>query len=209
LFNVVQHEGVKSVRIEVCQMDVCKPEASARLGQENILSYTGGNVRIDCAPGGEGRFKATVPKSGDAGNGYALHERPSESSAGPSPQPRIRIVLVDDHIVMRQGLARLLRLEPEFEIIGEASDGESAVKFIRDVRPDVVLMDISMPGMDGIEATRIIHSELPEICVIGLSMFEGEGHAALMREAGAVNYLTKSGPAEAVIDAIRDCARRA
>ena len=78
-------------------------------------------------------------------------------------------------MVMRQGLAGLLRAEPDIEIIGEASDGQSAIDLIRELRPDVVLMDISMPGMDGIQATRIIHKELPEVRIIGLSMFqEGE-----------------------------------
>jgi DNA-binding NarL/FixJ family response regulator len=116
-------------------------------------------------------------------------------------------VLVDDHIVVRQGLAGLLRVEPDIEIIGEASDGHSAIDLIRDLRPDVVLMDINMPGMDGIQATRIIHKELPEVRVIGLSMFqEGEQQAA-MHEAGAVNYLAKSGPSEALIEAIRASVR--
>ena len=116
-------------------------------------------------------------------------------------------MLVDDHMVMRQGLAGLLRIEPDFEISGEASDGESAVGLIRELRPDVVLMDIGMPRMDGIEATRIIHEELPDICIIGLSMFqEGEQQAA-MHEAGAVNYLTKSGPSETLIEAIRASVR--
>jgi DNA-binding NarL/FixJ family response regulator len=122
-------------------------------------------------------------------------------------EKRIGVILVDDHMVMRQGLAGLLRAEPDFEIIGESSDGQSAIDLIRDLRPDVVLMDISMPGMDGIEATRIIHKELPEVRIIGLSMFqEGEREAA-MREAGAVDYLTKTGPSEALIDAIRACVR--
>jgi DNA-binding NarL/FixJ family response regulator len=84
---------------------------------------------------------------------------------------RKRILLVDDHLVMRQGLAGLLSMDPDFDIVGEASDGESALKLVRELRPDVVLMDIGMPKMDGIQATRIIHKELPEICIIGLSMF--------------------------------------
>ena len=108
-------------------------------------------------------------------------------------------------MVMRQGLAGLLRVEPDIEIIGEASNGQSAVNLIRELRPDVVLMDISMPGMDGIEATRIIHKEFPEVRIIGLSMFQEEAQQAAMREAGAVAYMTKSGPSEALIEAIRTC----
>jgi two-component system NarL family response regulator len=120
---------------------------------------------------------------------------------------KIRVVLVDDHTVVRQGLARLLREEPDMEIVGEASDGESAINLIRAVRPDVVLMDISMPRMNGIEATRIVHSELPDVRIIGLSMFEEDERAAAMRAAGATDYLSKSGPAHAVVDVIRSCSR--
>jgi len=118
---------------------------------------------------------------------------------------RVRIAVVDDHVMMRQGLAGLLQAEPDMEIVGQASDGESAVNLIRDIRPDVVLMDVSMPGMNGIQATRIVHSELPEIRIIGLSMFQEGEQARAMREAGAVGYVTKSGPSEAVIAAIRSC----
>jgi len=101
----------------------------------------------------------------------------------------------------------LLRCEPDFTVVGEASDGQSAVDLVRELKPDVVLMDINMPGMDGIQATQIIHKELPRIRIIGLSMFqEGEQQAA-MHEAGAVNYLTKSGPSETLIEAIRACVR--
>jgi DNA-binding NarL/FixJ family response regulator len=118
----------------------------------------------------------------------------------------LRIVLVDDHIVIRQGLACLLRGEQDINIVGQASNGESAVNLIREIQPDVVLMDISMPGMNGIQATRIIHSELPEVHIIGLSMFQEEEQSAAMREAGAVDYVSKSAPSEAVIAAIRACA---
>jgi NarL family two-component system response regulator LiaR len=126
---------------------------------------------------------------------------------------RIRVALVDDHMVMRQGLAGLLRAEPDMEIVGEASDGGAAVNLVRDIRPDVVLMDVTMPGMDGIQATRIIHQEIPNVKIIGLSMFEEGEQAVAMREAGAVDYLTKCGPSDAVISAIRrhsiaDCGLR-
>jgi DNA-binding NarL/FixJ family response regulator len=117
-------------------------------------------------------------------------------------------MLVDDHMVMRQGLAGLLRSEPDLEISGEASDGEAAVKLVREIRPDMILMDISMPGMDGIQATSIIHKEHPEIPIIGLSMFQEGGQIAAMQEAGAVAYVTKSGPSQTLIDAIRTCVRR-
>jgi len=132
---------------------------------------------------------------------------PELKAGTPSVGKKIRIILVDDHLVMRQGLAGLLRGEPDFEIAGEASDGESAVKLVREIRPDVTLMDIGMPRMDGIQATAVIHREFPEIRIIGLSMFQEDNRRTAMREAGATAYLTKSGPSEELIEAIRACVR--
>ncbi len=117
----------------------------------------------------------------------------------------IRIVLVDDHMIMRQGLAGLLRTQPEMQVVGEASDGQSALVLIRRLRPDVVVMDIGLPDMSGIEVTRIIHRELPDVRIIGLSMFEEGEQATALRNAGAADYIAKSGPSEAVIAAIRAC----
>jgi PAS domain S-box-containing protein len=186
-------------------------------GISERLSYIGGGIEIDSAQGRGSRFRLTVPVSAaNAGEDRAEIEKKALVSVAISAQldskpagmeTKIRIALVDDHIVVRQGLAGLLRAEPDIEIIGEASDGQSAIELIHDLRPDVVLMDINMPGMDGIQATRIIHKELPEVRIIGLSMFqEGEQQAA-MQEAGAAEYLSKSGPSEALIKAIRACSR--
>jgi CheY-like chemotaxis protein len=177
------------------------------------LSYIGCGLQIDSAPGRGSRFKIIVPQWAIAAEEPRMPSQKQKVSVAISPQlqstpedaaKRIRIVLVDDHMVMRQGLASLLRGEPDFEIIGEASDGVSAVSLTHDFQPDVVLMDINMPGMDGIEATRLIHKEFPEIRVIGLSMFADNEQAARMQQAGAVNYLAKSEPAEAIIEAVRD-----
>jgi DNA-binding NarL/FixJ family response regulator len=116
-------------------------------------------------------------------------------------------MLVDDHAVIRHGLAVMLSENSDIEIIGEASDGESAIDLVRKLKPDMVLMDVSMPKMDGIQATRVIHSEYPRISIIGLSMFHEGEQAAAMREAGAVGYVTKSGTPDDVISAIHACAR--
>jgi PAS domain S-box-containing protein len=176
------------------------------------LSNMNGRLEIESAAGQGSRFRLVVP----CAPATAVVDQASvlgRIQAGvPASEPsdyersgvrQLRIVLADDHIVMRQGLAGLLRLEPDFEVAGEASDGEAAVGLVRELRPDVVVMDVSMPGMDGVEATRLIHREHPGVRVIGLSMFDSSERAAAMLEAGAVNYLAKSGPPEALIEAIR------
>jgi DNA-binding NarL/FixJ family response regulator len=132
----------------------------------------------------------------------------TETKVKPAATERIRVLVVDDHVVMRQGLIMLLLREPDMEIAGEASDGEASVRLVRELCPDVVLMDVGLPGMNGIEATRIIHSELPGIRIIGLSMFQEREQGAMMRKAGAVDYLTKSDPAENLIARIRGSMHR-
>ena len=118
---------------------------------------------------------------------------------------KIRVLLADDHPVMRQELARVLQEQPDIEIVGEACDGEEAVELTRNAHPDVVLMDVSMPRTNGLDATRRIIAEMPKVCIIGLSMHEEDEMAAAMRRAGAVACLTKGGPVERLISTVRTC----
>lgn len=131
---------------------------------------------------------------------------PLESSPVVTASPgALRVVLADDHGLMRRGLATLLDDEPDIAVVGEASSGREAVDLARTLRPDVVIMDVSMDDLDGIEATRLVRSELPEVKVVALSMFENRAVADEMLEAGAAIYLTKSGPLEQLLAAIRGC----
>ena len=180
------------------------------------VSFLGGRLEIQSQPGRGSRFKLSIPLSTAAMDSDLSTELKTQISTEISSRYQlktsgvadsVRIVLVDDHMVMRQGLAGLLRSEPDFEVVGEASDGASAVKLVRELHPHVVLMDVSMPGMNGIDSTKIIHREMPAIRIIGLSMFEEGEQATAMRDAGAAAYLTKSGPSEALIGAIRKCIR--
>ncbi len=121
---------------------------------------------------------------------------------------RIRVLLADDHRVLREGLAQILAMEPDIELVGEATDGVNAVDLALKLHPDVVVMDVSMPKLGGIEATRKIREGQSGIAVIGLSMYEEDEQAEAMRVAGAASYVSKTAPAERLLSAIRQCAPR-
>lgn len=124
--------------------------------------------------------------------------------AGRLDEPRrIRVLLADDHEALRSGLIELLAEEPDIEIVGQAADGEEAVTMARRIEPDLVVMDVSMPKLTGIEATRILRNTLPRTRVIGLSMHEKHEVATSMLEAGAAAYLPKDAPTQMLINAIR------
>ena len=121
----------------------------------------------------------------------------------PNHTASIRVLLADDHKILREGLMSLLDEEGGIEVVGEASDGEMAVDMACNLHPDVVVMDVTMPKMSGIEATRRIKNTCPEVRVIGLSMHNAADMASSLEQAGASAYLTKGGPADSLIDAIR------
>jgi PAS domain S-box-containing protein len=175
------------------------------------IKFIGGEFEIDSSPGKGARFMLTAP----FGASEPLATSPSVSSdkhfmpvpGAPCSNPRgkIRILLTDDHAVMREGLARLLGQEQDFEVVGEASDGREAVEKAAVLSPDVILMDISMPNLNGIDATRIIRCQHSGIRIIGLSLYSEDERAREMLEAGAAFYMTKSGPVADLKAAIRAC----
>ena len=118
---------------------------------------------------------------------------------------KIRILLADDHAMIRRGLADLFGKCPDIEIIGEAPDGQIAVSLTRRLLPDVVLMDVFMPVLNGIEATRILNAEMPHVQVIGLSMHKETEIRNAMLNAGAARYLCKTDPPEVLMEAVRAC----
>jgi DNA-binding NarL/FixJ family response regulator len=115
----------------------------------------------------------------------------------------IRLLIVDDQRLMREGLRTLLELEHGFEVVGEAADGEAALAAYTALRPDVVLMDIRMPGMDGVEATRRITAIWPEARVIILTTFDDDANVFEGLRAGALGYLLKDLSGQELADAVR------
>jgi len=184
-------------------------------GLRERLSYLGGETEIDSAPGRGARIVLHAPASlaqpalaPPIPPAPEVDARPEAlATAATDPGETIRVLIADAHEILRQGLAGLLRDEPGIEIVGEASNGREAIELARRLQPAVVVMDVSMPEVDGIEATRAIRRELPSIAVVGLSMHERPEVVAAMRTAGACSYLTKGGPSEDLVAAIRGCAR--
>ena len=104
---------------------------------------------------------------------------------------KIRILLVDDHTLLRTGVRMVLQAEPDLEVVGEASDGDSGVRLAAELHPDVVLMDLSMPGVGGLEATRRVTADGGETRVLVLTMHAGEEYLVPVLEAGGSGYVTK------------------
>jgi two-component system response regulator NreC len=126
-------------------------------------------------------------------------------SAGPPDARRgaVRVLLAEDHAIVREGIRRLLAAEPDIVVVGEAADGEAAVRLTENLRPDVVCMDISMPGLSGLEATRQIKARFPEVGIVVLTMHEEEAYFYELVKAGASGYVLKRASARDLVDAVR------
>src|SRR6185437_11963080 len=118
--------------------------------------------------------------------------------------PKIRCLLTDDHTLFRQGVRRLLETESDFEVVGEASDAGESVEKARELRPDIVLMDIGMPGLSSFEAARQIRKNRPETKILFLTMYEDEDYLVQCLEVGAAGYVLKDTPAPQLLTAVRD-----
>ncbi len=119
----------------------------------------------------------------------------------------IRVLVVDDHPVVRAGLAGLLAGEPDLDVVGEAGDGAEAVRLVGELRPDVVLMDLRMPVLDGVAATEAVRAGHPGVRVLVLTTYESDGDILRAVEAGATGYLLKDTPRDQLVAGIRAAAR--
>jgi CheY-like chemotaxis protein/two-component sensor histidine kinase len=158
------------------------------------LEHLGGSFEVFSQPGRGVRAVLVAPL------------QPEEEREGKEPAA-VRILIAEDHRMMRDALASLLGEESGLEVVGLAADGLEAVQLAHEVEPDVVLMDINMPRMDGIEATRQITADLPKIKVIGLSIHAEQEIASQMRAAGAASFVPKSSSPEELTEAIRSAVR--
>ncbi len=120
---------------------------------------------------------------------------------------KIKLMLVDDHAVVRSGIRMLLQAQSDMEIVGELESGGEAVKQTETLKPDVVLMDVEMPDMNGIEATRLIKEKMPQTAVLALTMYEDDQYFFEMLKAGASGYVPKRAAPDDLVNAIRTVSR--
>ncbi len=226
LYNVVKHARSKQAQVKLTEspdgvllevsdqgagFDPANLDGSqAGFGLMTIQErarYVGGSLTIESAAGQGSRFTLRLPNPDKKGR--VVHRRrasdridaPAATSWKPSPTA-YRVLVVDDHHLMRQGLVNLLQTQPAIQVIGEAGNGQEALDQTRRLHPDVVLMDISMPVMGGVEATRRLKKEFPAVRVIGLSMHQDLYISEHMHNAGAETTLTKTAGATELIKAI-------
>lgn len=236
LLNAVKHSGEREAwvtlakapddRLEIAVRDQGKGFAPDAVRQrpvdeltfglfsvEQRLAYVGGQMTVDATPGRGTTVRLSAPRGRAPSPPVPVLATPKRRAGGGEPRPgtarerTVRVVLVDDHQVVRQGLAALLRLESGLEVVAEVADGPGVVDAVTRLAPDVVLMDVNLGEMSGIEATRVLTAQHPRVKVIGLSMHVDPEVAQAMCAAGAVAFLAKSGNVRDVVDAIRASVR--
>jgi signal transduction histidine kinase len=158
------------------------------------IALIGGRLDVQSAPGAGARFTIQVPRSSehpDLEEGATVRKARTREPAPPPEVLPLSVLIVDDHALVRQGLRLLFESHPELRIVGEACSGAEAVAQARALRPDAIVMDVSMPEMDGVEATRQIVGELPGITILGLSAQERTREVHAIEQAGAAGFFTK------------------
>jgi two-component system response regulator NreC len=120
-----------------------------------------------------------------------------------SQMSKIRVLIADDHVIVREGIRALVEAQPDIEVVGEATNGEEAVIKAKEIQPDIVLMDITMPVMNGLEATKQIRQQSPEVRILVLTMHESDDYFFKILEAGASGYFVKGGSSSELVSALR------
>jgi CheY-like chemotaxis protein len=171
------------------------------------LDLMGNTMDMDSTPGKGRELTSAVPEAGMISAPKRAEVGPAARQASTQVRPpqatMIRVLLVDDHAIIRDGLERLMNDEGDIEVVGHAADGLAAITQARTLEPDVVLMDVNLPELNGIDATRIVTSELPRVRVIGLTMHEEDETTRAMVAAGAVACLSKRESAATILATVR------
>jgi PAS domain S-box-containing protein len=227
LFNVTKHAGVSEALLTLSRIDhaitmtvhdqgrgfnphsPASTDSGSGLGIFSVrerAQFLGGTLDIQSSPAHGTRLTLRLPQRPHQPAPAPLDSPPASlPPAAPPPDPAnaIRVLLADDHPMLRESLARLLQTEPDITIVAQAADGVEASALCQSLRPHIVLMDITMPHMDGIQATRLITAQHPSTRVIGLSMHEGADMETRMLQAGASAYLRKDGHITDLLTTIR------
>jgi len=231
LFNVVKHSGRMEARVGLSSQDgylavqveddggkfdaesvklrLQRPEGFGLFHIQERLRALGGRLEIRNSSCGGACFRMIVPVAEGAESQpehaglQPVMMAASRARGSRAAGSAVRLVVVDDHAVVREGLVGLLNRQPDFEVVGEAGDGQEAVQQAEALRADAVVMDVDMPYVDGLEATRQIKQRLPDTAVVGLSLHEEEHIAQAMAKAGADACISKHAPAKDLVQAVR------
>jgi signal transduction histidine kinase/CheY-like chemotaxis protein len=219
LFNTVKHARVAEATVRLQRRRGClwltisdkgrgfDPRALGQTAGFGLLStrerveLLGGRMKIRSAPGRGSTFLIAVP------DGEVLPQMGAAGADAATPhkaRERLRVLLADDHEVVREGLALLLNEQEDIEVVGQAANGVEALDLAHRLQPDVVVMDVAMPLMEGDEAARQIKRDMPRTRIVGLSMFEEPEAVEKMHQAGVERYMLKTAPAEELLAAIRE-----
>jgi CheY-like chemotaxis protein/anti-sigma regulatory factor (Ser/Thr protein kinase) len=228
LFNAVKHARVDRVTVELAlgSNDTIRVtvtdqgigfDAAAfmnQTGRQNVglglfsirerLLLLGGQFGVESAPGRGTRFYLVAPRGDETTAGAKVSAGLKINDPGaavrPAPSEPLRILIVDDHAGVREALREMCLDRPEFHVAGEAINGLEAIAEARALQPDVIIMDISMPEMDGVEATRRIHAELPSILIFGLAAQERSEHLHAIERVGGAGYFIKGVETHLLLD---------
>lgn len=236
LFNVVKHAKVNEAVIRLSRdgkmvkvivedkgigMDTdlskLKPSEDGGFGLFNIterISLLGGGLEVESTPNEGTKMILTAPLYGESSIDLSFEEaedkipeKSSQTKKSRSKSNRIKVLVCDDHPMMREGLRKMIEEEEDLAFVAEATNGEDAIELALELKPDVIVMDVNMPGMNGIEATREIISQAPNIRIVGLSLHDNIEVSQAMRNAGASAYLTKADVFESLCATIRSEAK--
>jgi len=216
LIQVLVSDDGRGFDVETTLAQVNRTGSSA-LGMLEIrerLKFLGGDLFVDSSPGQGTRVRAVVPAELLKAQSASLPIEQSRAAPQSSRQPPLypaaparngpaRVLVADDHAIFREGLVALLAQEPSLKVIAEAADGEQAIALARTHRPDIILLDINMPKISGVEVARLLSQEIPTTRIVGLSMHQREDMAEAMQAAGAVAYVTKADASETLLGVLR------